>query len=38
MKTEMAKAMKSAQSESILRVAYGERERLQFPEWIKELV
>ena len=38
MKTEMAKAMKSAQSESMLRVAYGERERLQFPEWIKELV
>jgi len=38
MKTEMAKAMKSAQSESILRVAYGERERLQLPEWIKELV
>jgi len=38
MKTEMAKAMKSAQSESVLRVAYGQRERLQFPEWIKELV
>lgn len=36
MKSEMAKAMKSAQSESELRVAYGQRERLVFPEWIKE--
>jgi len=38
MKSEMSKAMKSAQQDSELRVAYGERDNLQFPEWIKELV
>jgi hypothetical protein len=35
MKTEMAKAMKGAQSESDLRVAYGKSERLTFPAWLK---
>jgi hypothetical protein len=35
MKREMAKAMKRAQMGSDLRVAYGERDRLCFPTWIK---
>ena len=35
MKREMAKAMKRAQIESSLRVAYGERQSLNFPDWIK---
>jgi len=35
MKREMAKAMKRAQSDSDLRVKYGQREKLKFPEWIK---
>lgn len=35
MKREMAKAMKKAQSSSDLRVAYGSRDKLTFPSWIK---
>ena len=35
MKREMARAMKTAQQGSGLRVAYGEREPFQFPEWLK---
>jgi hypothetical protein len=35
MKKEMAKAMRNAQLDSGLRVGYGERERLIFPEWLK---
>lgn len=35
MKREMAKAMKRAQLESGLRVSYGERKSLNFPQWIK---
>lgn len=36
MKKEMAKAMKRAQLGSELRVAYGDRKRLVFPDFIKE--
>lgn len=35
MKTEMAKAMKSAQQFAGLRVSYGSREKLNFPSWLK---
>jgi hypothetical protein len=35
MKNAMAKAMKSAQQFAGLRVAYGQRETLKFPEWLK---
>jgi len=34
MKREMARAMKQAQSDSSLRVAYGSREVLLFPDWL----
>jgi superfamily II DNA/RNA helicase len=35
MKAAMAKAMKSAQQFSGLRVAYGDREKLTFPDWLR---
>lgn len=35
MKRAMAAAMKAAQSSADLRVAYGDREVLQFPDWLK---
>lgn len=35
MKTAMAKAMKSAQTNSSLRVEYGDRQKLVFPAWLK---
>jgi hypothetical protein len=35
MKREMAKAMKSAQQDSALRVVYGDREAYAFPDWLK---
>lgn len=35
MKREMANAMKRAQSASDLRVAYGDRRNLVFPQWLK---
>lgn len=38
MKREMASAMKSAQLQSGLRVAYGDRERFVFPDWLKSEV
>lgn len=35
MKKAMADAMREAQSDSTLRVAYGDRDMLRFPDWLK---